>query len=121
MKQKNLLLLLSIVSSMSAVARDFEYTYEGQTITYTVIDEEAKTCETKGGQYGASGNSISGTLVIPEIAKDGDVNYTVTSIATYSFTSSRELTSVVLPNSVTSIGEYSFGETGLSSVKYQTQ
>lgn len=117
MKQKNLLLLLSIVSSMSAVARDFEYTYEGQTITYTVIDEEAKTCETKGGQYGASGNSISGTLVIPEIAKDGDVNYTVTSIATYSFTSSRELTSVVLPNSVTSIGEYSFGETGLSSVK----
>ena len=32
-------------------ARDFTYTYEGQTITYTVLDEEAKTCATKAGGY----------------------------------------------------------------------
>lgn len=118
MKQKKLLLLLGIVSSMSVMARDFDYTYEGHTLTYTVIDEEAKTCEIKGGGAGSLSNySISGTLVIPEIAKDGDVNYTVTSIGTSSFMGCSDLTSVVLPNSLTSIGDYSFAVTGLSSVK----
>ena len=117
MKQKNLLLLLGIVSSMSAVARDFEYTYEGQTITYTVIDEEAKTCETKAGNgtYD-TGNSISGALFIPEQAYDGTTNYTVTSIASDSFTNNSDLTSVVLPKSVTFIGREAFAYCGMLRV-----
>lgn len=29
-----------------AIARDFTYEYAGQTLTYTVLSEEDKTCET---------------------------------------------------------------------------
>ena len=52
-------LLLSIILSLTyaATARDFTYTYEGQTLTYTVIDEDAKTCATKAGDYSQGGNT----------------------------------------------------------------
>ena len=38
------LMLLALLPAQLS-ARDFEYTYEGQTLTYTVLDEDAKTVE----------------------------------------------------------------------------
>lgn len=109
--RKTLLLLLGVVAALPALARDFTYTYEGQTLTYTVIDEDAKTCETK------KGGPITGALVIPSIAKDGDTEYTVTQIANSAFSSLDKLTSVSIPNSVTSIGYGAFsGCSGLKSI-----
>lgn len=113
--RKTLLLLLGVVAALPALARDFTYTYEGQTLTYTVISEDAKTCETKEGTYSAAGNPISGALVIPSIAKDGDTEYTVTLIGSYSFIGCTELTSVDIPNTVTSIGYWAFS--GCSALK----
>ena len=111
MKRKKLLLtLLGVLLALPALARDFTYTYEGQTLTYTVIDEEAKTCKTKDGRYYFgyfAGNDVSGTLIIPSVAKDGDVEYTVTALGPGAFSRSY-LTSVTIPESVTTIGEDAF-------------
>ena len=119
MKQKILLLLLGSLLSLPAMARDFSYTYEGQTLTYTVIDEEAKTCQTKEGDYNneKAGNVVSGALIIPEKVNDGNSDYTVTYIGELAFYVCGDLTSVEIPNSVTSIGDDAFaGCGGLTSV-----
>jgi len=108
-------------------ARDFTYEYEGQTLTYTVIDEDAKTCKTKEGyayfnSYGrveyVAGNNVSGALVIPAVAKHGDIEYSVTEIGEYAFIDSNGLTSVTIGISVTSIAAAAFLDcSGLTSVK----
>ena len=92
MKHRNLLLVLGIVSSMSAVAHNFEYTYEGHTLTYTVIDDDVKTSVTIAGS--GEPENLSGALVIPEKVNDGISDYTVTSIGAHAFLSCIILTSV---------------------------
>ena len=113
MKRHLLLSLAATLLALPALARDFTYTYEGQTITYTVIDEDAKTCEVKAGTWVYAGNNVSGDLTIPEVA---DI-YSVTSIGAFAFILSSGLTSITIPNSVTSIGDYAFIYcSGLTSV-----
>ena len=86
------------------VARDFEYTYEGHTITYTVIDEETRTCKTKDGYKDKyeiiPGNKISGEVIFPANPKDGDIDYTLTEIGEYAFSNCENLQSVILPPSI---------------------
>lgn len=101
------ILILNIVPTL---ARDFEYTYKGQTMTYTVIDEDAKTCMTKEGKSTSytPGNYISGDLILPEYPMDGDVQFTLTSISSYAFYLCYDLTSIVIPNTVTGIYNNAF-------------
>ena len=114
--------MLGVLLSLPVLARDFSYAYEGQTLNYTVIDEEAKTCMTKAGDYGEyfvynAGNEVSGDLVIPSRVSDGKAIYTVTSIGEYAFYECSGLTSVTITEGVTSIGEEAFYEcSGLTSV-----
>ncbi|MDE6295294.1 MAG: leucine-rich repeat protein [Muribaculaceae bacterium] len=102
--------LIILLTSIPVFARDFEYTYEGQTLTYTVISEEEGTCQTKDGDVAPMipGNYVSGELIIPNTVFDGKNEYSVTSIGNYAFCYCRNLTSVTIPNSVTSIGHYAF-------------
>ena len=103
--------MLGVLLALPGIARDFTYEYEGQTLTYTVIDETAKTCQTK------SGNNKSGALVIPAVAKDGEIEYSVTEIGPSTFAHNSSLTSVTIPNSVTKIGGDAFDRCyGLTSV-----
>ena len=98
--RKLLLTALGMLMSLPAISRDFEYTYKGQTLTYTVLDEDAKTCSTKAGDYyTGSGNDVSGELIIPEIAKDNDMEYTVKAIGDESFYECN-LTSLTIPNTI---------------------
>lgn len=109
--KKILSILLGALISLPLFARDFDYTYEGQTLTYTVLDEEAKTVETKASYiHFVPGNNVSGALIIPSIAKDGDVDYIVTSIGANAFQWCSNLTSITIPNSITSIGDRAFNE-----------
>ena len=120
--KKVLLMMLGVLIALPGLSRDFTYEYEGHTLTYTVIDWNAKTCKTKDGFWNGGirkdpGNFVSGELVIPSVAKDGDVEYSVSSIGDNAFSDCSGLTSVTLPNSVTSIGENAFSEcSGLTSV-----
>ena len=109
--KKNLLFVLGMLIALPGFTRDIEYPYEGQTLTYTVIDEDAKTVQTKAGWNDIyPGNKVSGNLVIPSQIKDGDEIYYVTEIADISFINCRNLTSVTIPESVTSIGTRAFDD-----------
>lgn len=73
---KLLLMLLAVPAALSTSASDFSYTYKGQTLTYTVLNENAKTASVSR----SPNRDISGKLIIPEIVKDGNTAYTVVSI-----------------------------------------
>lgn len=108
--KKALLTLLVAILALPGIARDFTYTYEGQTLTYTVLDETAKTCQTKAGEGDISGNpsTLSGELIIPSTASDGTNDYTVTAVGDLSFYQIVNLTAVTIPGSVTTIGSSAF-------------
>ena len=108
MKRKLLLSLLGILAGLPILARDFEYTYEGQNIVYTVLNEEAKTCAV------AENNNISGTLILPSNPLDGEVEYTLTAIGDNAFAFSG-LEEVTIPSSVRRIGEDAFYMSWLKS------
>lgn len=117
MVKKKILLFLGIITALPTLARDFEYIYEGQTLTYTVLDEDAKTCEIMS--WGGAENSVSGTLLIPETVSDGINEYTVTSIGEYAFYGCSGLTSVSIPQSITFIGSWAFDDcTSLTKAEY---
>ena len=117
---KHLLLSLSLfLLSLTAGAEDFTYEYEGQTLTYTIIDESARTCKLKAGNYDdySPGNRVFGDLIIPAEAGNFRHKYKVIEIPYMAFWHCSGLTSVTIPNSVTSIGKEAFwGCSGLTSV-----
>lgn len=103
-------ILLTIIFVLPINARNFTYEYEGQKVVYSVIDEEAKTCETVNltSGYGNPYHQIKGKLIIPRTVSDGTNKYVVTRVGTGSFQYNNELDSVFIPNSVNSIGYLSF-------------
>ncbi|MDE5876624.1 MAG: leucine-rich repeat domain-containing protein [Muribaculaceae bacterium] len=102
---KKIFLLLAVaLFALPSLGRDFEY----DGLTYTVLDEDAHTCETKTGVYWAAGNEVEGDLVIPYTVYDGDIEYSVIEIGEYAFSACSNLTSVEIPSSVTEIGEGAF-------------
>lgn len=119
--RKFLLFLLGIIIPASyAAARDFSYTFQGTTLYYTVLDEEAKTCMTRAGYNTTTssasgwvttfnpGNKVSGDVKIPDEAYDGTDFYKVIEIGNSSFYSNKELTAISIPGSVMFVGEKAF-------------
>lgn len=85
---------------------EIDFEYEG--IWYTVLDASAKTVKTKdgfadGSSEGIPANKITGELVIPSTVIYNDDQYTVVEIGHTSFQDNYELTSVTLPNTITTI------------------
>lgn len=113
MKQKLLLLvcLLSLSISQSQTI------FSDGTLSYTITDATNNYVSVTRDVNGQL-LCFSGDLVISEIATDPNtsISYTVTAIEGDPFWGCTSLTSVDIPSTVTSIGYYAFGSTGLTSV-----
>ena len=113
-----LLSILTVLLPFPIYSRDFTYEYEGKILTYTVIDEDAKTCMTKEGGYDKNmsithavykaGNYVGGDLVIPKNPIDNDIIYTLISLGDYAFYDCEFLNSVTIPDGVVTIGKAAF-------------
>lgn len=114
--KKSLRLLTGILLSLfCAQAYGAALKFNVDNIMYTVIDEEAKTVKTTwptgsdpdGNKY----PKYTGDVVIPASVTYNDVVYTVTEIGEFTFmkpTGSDGLKSVVLPETITKIGNQAF-------------
>lgn len=109
---RKIILFFLPLLSLQLFSKDF--TYEG--LTYTVLDETAKTCMTKAGDYNGAGNKVANDLILKETVYDETTPYTLVSIGARAFWKCNNLKSITIPSSVTSIGESAFsGCTGLSA------
>lgn len=95
---------MSVLIALCSHARDFSYTYEGQTVAYTVINEEAKTCMTKAA------NQVDGELILPSHPKDGNIEYSLIKIGDKSFEGLKQLYYIQLPETLEEIGANAFSD-----------
>ncbi|MBR4837015.1 MAG: leucine-rich repeat domain-containing protein [Bacteroidales bacterium] len=99
-----LTLLFFILVGISALnAQNFTV----NDLTYSVNEDGVSVTLT--GHVNGYGHNASGELIIPESVTYNGTNYTVTTIGDYAFYQYSQLTGyLVIPNSITSIGKYSF-------------
>ena len=110
MKKLNITFLLTMLMSMvglNASAHDIAVqNADGVTIYYNFINNNTELAVTYRGSYSYSySNEYTGNVVIPESVTYNEKTYSVTSIGSFAFESCSGLTSVTIPNSVTSISD----------------
>ncbi len=108
MKKQIILALFSLCIPWSAWAQTFTATTaEGVEMKFSVKNSTTKECRVYGTSSTPSiPKNYSGAIIIPE-----EVNgYKVTSISDHAFYNCSSLTSVIIPNSVESIGDYAFSD-----------
>ena len=107
MTKKLSLLFALMLSTLMASAHDIEVkNADGVTIYYNYINNGT---ELEVSFSGSKYDSYTGNVVIPEEVTFMNRTRKVTSIGNYAFYDCSNVTSVTIPNSVTSIGEGAFG------------
>ena len=104
--------------SFHAMAYDFSYTYQGNTLYYNITsDNTVEVTYYSSDNYFQNNNYVSGDVVIPSSVTNNGTTYSVASIGEMAFYHCSGLTSVTIGNSVTSIADHAFeGCSGLTSV-----
>jgi hypothetical protein len=111
---KMLAVVMIMLTGLEADAYDF--TLDG--IYYNITSTTDLTCSVtfKDAQY----KSYSGTVVIPSAVKYNDKTYNVTAVDEKAFYRCYNMTSVTIPGTVTTIGNYAFNScTDLREVIFQ--
>ena len=121
MKQPIITIILAMLLSMlgfKAFAHDIAVANsDGITIYYLWTNYNTELAVSYRGNYHSSySDRYQGNIVIPESVTYNGKSYPVTSIGELAFSTCKSLTSVTIPNSVTSIGAYAFALSGLTSV-----
>ena len=109
---KLLMTLLCSMMSNIAFGHDFEaVNNDGVTIYYSIDHSStdfAVSVSFKGDSDDEFSDEYSGSIIIPEFVFYNDLLYSVTSIGEGAFYDCSNLTSVTIPNSITSIGVCAF-------------
>lgn len=103
MKKKLFSLFVALIATMSAFAYDFQR--GGLYYNITSDSTVEVTCQEKASSYNYSGLT---SVIIPESVTDKGITYRVTSIGSSAFRYCSGLTSVTIPDSITSIGSFAF-------------
>lgn len=114
MKHLNILrAITAIVVMLSVGLPTLAHVFEVGGIYYNITDETNKTVEvTYRGSYSIEySDEYTGTVTIPSSVTYNGATYSVTSIGYDAFSGCSGLTSVAIPNSVTSIGSSVFYNT----------
>ena len=98
---RKLMLIAVLLTCVNAFAHDFEF----GGIYYNITSSSGLTVEVtyKGSSSGSYSNEYSGQVTIPKTVTYNSKIYSVTSIGDYAFKGCSLLTSVNIPNIVTSI------------------
>lgn len=103
---KHLFTALLMLCATAVAAHDFEV----GGIYYNILSPEDKTVAVtfKGTSCYEYSNEYTGGVVIPQSVTYNGSTYSVTSIGEEAFQFCTGLTSIEIPNSITSIGRYAF-------------
>jgi len=105
MKQKTLLFILFLLSTLMASAYDAKV----NGVYYNFVTS-AKTATVTYYSTSSNSSAYTGNVTIPATVTYNGVNYSVTEIGKSAFSGCKYLKSVIIPNSVTSIKHYAFSE-----------
>ena len=108
---KRLLLSLLLLVAVNATMSAYDFEVDGKY--YNLLSDSTAEFTCKDPNYTA----YRGHLVIPETVSYNGVDLTVTQVSDYACYKCRQMTSVSIPNTVTSLGVSSFlGCSGLTSI-----
>jgi hypothetical protein len=110
--KKTILTLVLVISSITLMG--FNIDYGNYSLTYTVIDSD-------NNYVSVSKNYINGSEVslnIPSSVTYNGNTYTVTEIADNGFQHTHSLTSVTLPNTLTTIGSFAFDACHITTIYF---
>ena len=97
-------IVFMLIGWLPSLAHDFEV----DGVFYNITSDNTVAVIFKGNSYGSYSNEYIGDVVIPSSVDYNGTTYRVTSIWQSAFSGCTSLTSIEIPNSVTSIGENAF-------------